>query len=59
MKRWEHVVQLVVVVRTDTGTAVLFGELQHRDVNVWHGNARTERAGISEVQNQGGTMGNI
>ena len=34
-------------------------QMKHRDVNVWHGNPRSERAGISGVANQSATRGNI
>jgi hypothetical protein len=33
--------------------------MKHRDVNVWHGSPRSERAGISGVANQSATRGNI
>ena len=57
--RTYHSPTLCVRLTSCSISAALFCELQHRDVNVWHGNARTERAGISGVPNQGGTRGDI
>ena len=57
--RTYHSPTLCVRLTSCSISAALFSELQHRDVNVWHGNLGIERTGVSGVANQSTLKGNV